>query len=637
MHSQPSGRQPGAPTPLAQYAFRIWIVAILAFLVWLGINLAGNVPEPAGPTSPAAEVAAAKPDPGFIQTGLPGWGSLAAHTEGFEASQEYVLVGFGEQGFFQTSDNALPWAFSLPEQTVEAQLIRRSPNPQIVTEDIKIFWELESDTLLARPRTVQDSAGKDPAKSPEQPVIRRGEMKPPKDGSLSFSAVIPVSARRVDQSLNPYPLVTLKAVDAKTGEQIAQSAATLGVAPGFGCAHCHGDDPLSILQTHDRITQSSLRAQAADGQTVFCRSCHSGPVEPHGKVEAGYGLSVSAAIHGWHAQYLAGRDADACLTCHIGLGESKGPGGSTTTRPLFARDLHIERGLNCLTCHGAMEDHALALLKAEQAAGQKAAGPAMEKIKPRASARVSDINARLPWVQEPDCAACHDFSAKPRLGEVSGFNNWTVDEKSLFSKSSDLMDMVRCATCHGAPHAIYPAKNPLGPDRDNIPPMQYQQHARALGAAGNCAMCHTVSMEDSMHHPIVERHRTDITVPQGAQLTMPLVTRFSHEAHVAVECSTCHHTGRVDGVSMNCSSTGCHDSPTRYDAKGKNTGEHYFFKAFHGPYPSCYACHFQAQQAGNPAGPLACKDCHLTPSPRWSESGAATTDAQTPVWILSAR
>ena len=66
------------------------------------------------------------------------------------------------------------------------------------------------------------------------------------------------------------------------------------------------------------------------------------------------------------------------------------------------------------------------------------------------------------------------------------------------------MLMVRCTTCHGAPHAVYPARNPLTENLDNIPPIQYQHLAAPFGSRKNCAVCHGRAMEYSAHHPLVE-------------------------------------------------------------------------------------------------------------------------------------
>ena len=116
-----------------------------------------------------------------------------------------------------------------------------------------------------------------------------------------------------------------------------------------------------------------------------------------------------------------------------------------------------------------MEDHSLALLKAEQEAGLPQAAKLMSGITAR-EVPLDKIKGRLPWVQEPDCTSCHNFSEKPNLLTASAFNKWTPRSEGLsglFSRRRDDMLMVRCIVCHGAPHAVYPARNPLADNLDN--------------------------------------------------------------------------------------------------------------------------------------------------------------------------
>ena len=184
---------------------------------------------------------------------------------------------------------------------------------------------------------------------------------------------------------------------------------------------------------------------------------------------------------------------------------------------MFARDFHVDRGLTCVSCHGFLENHALALLKAEHDAGREQAAKAMAGIAPRETSAKA-IKPRMSWSQQPDCASCHDFSEKPDPRTASAFNAWTDKTEGtggLFGNRKDDMLMVRCIACHGAPHALYKARNPLAEDLDNIPPLQYQQQAAPLGAYGNCAACHGEPKDFSAHHPPVARPSTEVHTPPG--------------------------------------------------------------------------------------------------------------------------
>ena len=71
---------------------------------------------------------------------------------------------------------------------------------------------------------------------------------------------------------------------------------------------------------------------------------------------------------------------------------------------------------------------------------------------------------------------------------------------SLFRMRSDDTGIM-CAACHGAPHALFPAQNPYGADRDVIAPRQYQRSPYPMGSNKNCKVCHFIDMEEEIHHP----------------------------------------------------------------------------------------------------------------------------------------
>ena len=248
-----------------------------------------------------------------------------------------------------------------------------------------------------------------------------------------------------------------------------------------------------VLAVHDRISGTDLLAQAKAGKPMLCQSCHADPVlGTKGNPDL---LAFPAAIHGWHANYLTGRGAEVCAACH-----PNNPAG--VTRCL--RGVHAERGIDCTQCHGALEDHALSLLKKEQETGKKGAERLMRHLKPRAVASVDDIKGRTPWLMEPDCASCHDFKAKPKR-TASAYNKWTDGKPgSLYRLRHEQTGAMLCESCHGSTHAEYPASNLYGKNRDNIPPMQYQGVALSIGAQGNCKVCHEQAMEGFIHHPLVK-------------------------------------------------------------------------------------------------------------------------------------
>jgi hypothetical protein len=424
---------------------------------------------------------------------LPSPGSIAEPKLAFDNKAEYVLLAFAQQGFAQSNQN-IAWTLDYPKPTLFAQLVKRGDTPELVTDKVTLRWELDPKTTS----TEGESA------------TRGGAMRLADDG-IAFAAQVPVSGTQIDGQRNPYPFVRVTAHDDE-GNALAASGAVVTVAPEFGCAMCHADAEYAILKVHDRHQGTSLENYARQGTAVQCRHCHTGLQGDAAKPAPGTGMSVSAAIHGWHAPYMANRGADACLSCHTGLGYSTPkdkaaddakPSGKPL--PLLARDMHVmNSGLTCVTCHGFLEDHALALLTAEHQAGQTLAAKAMAQISPREGETLETIKPRRPWVQTPDCAACHDFSVKPKAPAVSGFDKWAENAKGRYNSRPDELSVMRCAACHGAPHALYPASNPLGKNLDNLVPLQYQSLAKSIGAADNCSLCHTQEVEESAHHPLVK-------------------------------------------------------------------------------------------------------------------------------------
>jgi hypothetical protein len=239
-----------------------------------------------------------------------------------------------------------------------------------------------------------------------------------------------------------------------------------------------------ILEVHDRIEGTELLRQAQAGEKVKCKACH-----PNKSRDSGGRLNMSASIHGWHANFLTGQGAEACASCHA---------SAENTHTRFFRGYHAEMGFDCTSCHGTMEDHALSLLKQEQQMGKDSPKWLMKYLKPRKVDALKTIVGRAPWTGQPDCLHCHKAFQTPE--EYETFNVWTATENELFYKRTDDVGL-KCAACHGSPHAVYPATNPFGDNRDNIQPMQYQGEAATIGANGNCPVCHKTEMEDSIHHP----------------------------------------------------------------------------------------------------------------------------------------
>jgi cytochrome bd-type quinol oxidase subunit 1 len=430
----------------------------------------------------------------------------------FDAGQDqYLLLVWNDLGMHFMSDSDDQLLLLPPGNNLQAQLIKRGTSPQVVSEGVEISYRVEpgfENPARHLPFWQQARAifGKDLA--PGVGLAGKGLA-----GTMDYDAQagifaakgLPVSPYPDAGGFNPYPLFSIEAKDKQSGQVLARTQAVAPVSSEMGCKSCHGgpwrmagvagissETGRDLLASHDRISRTDFKAKARAGQPVSCASCHADPSQ--GAAGDGQRLSLSAAMHGFHANYLTGRGAEACQACHAAK-----PAGPTRCQ----RGLHVEMGLTCTDCHGYLEDNALSLLKKEKEAGKGRAEALMTHLKPRTVASLEQISPRGPWVNLPDCLTCHRDFAQPE-GQPNSFNRWTKGKEELYRVRGDEAG-VKCAACHGSPHALYPAHNPYGAGRDVIQPRQYQKNPLPLGANKNCKVCHTVDMDGDMHHPNILR------------------------------------------------------------------------------------------------------------------------------------
>ncbi len=203
---------------------------------------------------------------------------------------------------------------------------------------------------------------------------------------------------------------------------------TRAVAPTateMGCRNCHGGEgrvdgvagfsdetSAAVLAVHDKHSRTALLKMAEAGKPRLCASCHMDPATgTEGEPDL---LNLPAAVHGWHANYLQGRGAEACAFCH-----PSHPDGAT----MCLRGGHSVN-LDCTNCHGTLEDHALSLLVAEKEKGKPGAERLIKHLKPRAVDTMDEVVGRMPWLQEPDCLACHEDFERPDPATASAVYQW---------------------------------------------------------------------------------------------------------------------------------------------------------------------------------------------------------------------
>ena len=370
---------------------------------------------------------------------------------------EYALVAWNARGMslFAASGK---WTLLPPQSVVRAVLVKRDSLPELVGEGVTLSFEAEPGT---------------------EGQTLSGEMQWQADAGRFEASLAPLGYR--DGKFQPLPMITITA-KGEDGTVLASAKIAAPVSDQLGCRSCHGGDwakdgagvsdatVADVLETHDRMNRTDL----ASRESVACAECHADTAQNAAGRE---GLpSLSAAIHGAHALYLAGRDAErSCKACH--------PKNTL-------RGHHEEAGMTCINCHGTMTGNAAALLKAE--AGTPGADKLLALLNlPEGGAQAQP---RSPWAMQPDCLTCHEEFGAPGTDDASG--HWTEDGAGLYAQRRDDLGAVACAACHGSPHAVYPAGN----DRDNAMPVQLMGEPMTLGAGGQCTVCHVDAMEDAAHH-----------------------------------------------------------------------------------------------------------------------------------------
>jgi mono/diheme cytochrome c family protein len=420
---------------------------------------------------------------------------------------KYILLAWSSQGMNHLSDCDPRWSLAPPGADFCAQLIRRGPLPRIVTRDVVLRYSVEERYTEPSRRDpfweyAQQLYGRAvPVDTGLSGAGLQGAMEADQERMAFVTKGLPVVPYPQPGGFDPYPLVDVEARDARSGEVLARTRAAVPVSAELGCRNCHGGPwrvdqragisqltAEDVLTVHDRINKTKLSRSAVAGRPVRCQSCHADALR--GDPGRPGRLSLSAAVHGFHALYLTDRGADACRACH-----PADPRGATR----MLRGIHNEIELNCTNCHGVLEEHALGLLQAEARAEKPRARKLMGLIRPGSIQAPAQVAPRQAWFGQPDCLHCHvDF--QPPDTDQTEPGQRTSRAGDLFRMRSDDTG-IQCAACHGPPHGLYPARNPYGGGRDGIAPRQYQQSPYPMGSNKNCRVCHTVDMEDEIHHP----------------------------------------------------------------------------------------------------------------------------------------
>ena len=352
----------------------------------------------------------------------------------------YVVLGYNDLGMHCMNDAFGDLCVLPPANTLMATVIRRGAEPDIVTQNIRVSYSIPGNTTSFQKTDFWDF---------DLPLF--GVNLPNDMGLFGFGLSgnmvvtptqdwaargVPITPITDSGQFDPFQLSQINVY--RNNVLVAATQAVVPVSTEMRCDTCHGTTrtpaTLEILKWHDKLNGTRLEAN----RPVLCASCHADPaLGAPGKPGIS---SLSLAMHKRHANKFTGVGAQqTCYSCH--------PGPQTQC----LRDVHKSRGMTCVNCHGDMK-------------------------------AMSNPN-RTPWVDQPKCGSCH---------HVAGHE---YEEPGKLFKDSRGHNGVKCAACHGSPHAITPSEN----GRDNIQAIALQGTS---GPIKKCTVCHTSTPSDPFNHTL---------------------------------------------------------------------------------------------------------------------------------------
>lgn len=366
---------------------------------------------------------------------------LVPRADAFRGGQEpaYVIMAYNDLGMHCMNEDFSELVILPPYNNLRAQVIRRGESPEIVSEDdVHVSYRIPTNTHSS-----------DKTNFWEFDLALFGVDLPPDVGltgnGLSgemdrtpnhyYEATgIPITPIDDSGRIDPYPLATVS-VTGPLGTR--ETRAVVPVSTEISCNLCHAavngqTASHDILVDHDTLHGTNL----VDQKPVLCASCHADPALGTPGLP---GLStLSSAVHLAHAPRMDMVElTNTCYACHPGL------------RTDCQRDVHLANGVQCVSCHGGMEE-------------------------------VGDP-ARTPWVDQPRCGQCH---------ERPGFD---FEPAGVLFKDAAGHGGVLCSVCHGSPHAITPAVTAV----DNL---QAQLLQGTSGVLNDCTVCHIRQPDESFFH-----------------------------------------------------------------------------------------------------------------------------------------
>ena len=350
---------------------------------------------------------------------------------------EYEVLAWNDLGMHCYDADFSDFSILPPYNTLYAQVITKGAPPRLVTDGLIVSYEFENNTHSADKTNFWQYAEKLFGARLQADIGLKGKGvsgRMDAAGDLFIAEGIPLTEICDDGSTLHYQTAVITVKDA-AGTVLARTRCIAPLSTEMHCSTCHDDGKragiatgsyrTNILALHDRLNDTKLLID----RPVLCASCHpSNALGTKGDI-----ISLSHAIHRRHN--FIKDDLEGCYNCH--------PGKNTQC----LRGVMFAKGKICTDCHGNMQS-------------------------------LADIK-RQPWLQEPDCAACHPYGAEPG---------------KLYRKSVGHGGLY-CEACHNSTHAEYPSSM----ESDNMQPVRIQQTSFPIK---KCGACHSGDIKGSnIHNP----------------------------------------------------------------------------------------------------------------------------------------
>ncbi len=382
---------------------------------------------------------------------------------GSVTSGDYVVLAWNDLGMHCLNPTYDRLIILPPYNTLWAQVIERGNPPRIVTDGVQVHYAILNNTTSLNKLSYGDFWGSavlalfdagglapDTGLNLRDPAIHNGLSGNMQQVGDHFQAdgipVTPVLDGTTTK--DPYQIAQIT-VRNSGGTTLVQTRAMVPTSDEINCGKCHASGGTTtqvfedILTSHDDEVGTTLMAEVP----VLCASCHGSPVLGSAPDNRGSsGKYLSEAIHGFHAD----QTGVTCYDCH--------PGNQAQCSRSLA---HTRSNGNCVACHGTLSAMADAITS----------------------------GGKIPWVEEPACADCHDPVSIQEVDTGATLYRNAIGHGGLY-----------CAACHQSPHAMIPSREAT----DNYQALQYQDAAVTIGS---CAACHDSSRgEDEGFGGFLEKH-----------------------------------------------------------------------------------------------------------------------------------